>query len=174
MRFEERQRFRQPWLWTILVAALLPALIPVYGAFQQIVLRQPFGSEPVSNTHLVVLAICVIAFAGLVLGLFGVARLDVTVDDSAVIVFFPPFHRRPRRFDLSDIAEAAARDYDPLTEYGGWGIRLGVKGWAYNVSGSRGVQLVLTNGKRILIGSQRADELEAAINGGRGGRRSAS
>ena len=34
-------------------------------------------------------------------------------------------------------------------------------GWgkAYNVSGNRGLQLELSSGKKILIGSQRADEL---------------
>jgi hypothetical protein len=34
---------------------------------------------------------------------------------------------------------------------------------AYNVSGNRGVQLELVSGKRILIGSQQAEELAAAI-----------
>ncbi len=50
--------------------------------------------------------------------------------------------------------------YSPITEYGGWGIRWSPhRGWAYNVGGSKGVQLGRANGKRILIGSQRADEL---------------
>ena len=35
---------------------------------------------------------------------------------------------------------------------------------AYNVSGNRGVQPVFSNGKRLLIGSQRPDELAAAIS----------
>jgi hypothetical protein len=34
---------------------------------------------------------------------------------------------------------------------------------AYNVRGDRGVQLVLRDGRRVLIGSQRADELAKAI-----------
>jgi hypothetical protein len=39
-------------------------------------------------------------------------------------------------------------------------------GLAYNVSGNRGVQLELVNGKSILIGSQRAGELALAIQEG--------
>jgi hypothetical protein len=39
-------------------------------------------------------------------------------------------------------------------EYGGWGIKYGKMGKAYNVSGNRGVQLEFTDGKRLLIGSQ--------------------
>jgi hypothetical protein len=34
---------------------------------------------------------------------------------------------------------------------------------AYNVKGDQGVQLVLTNGDRVLIGTQRPQELESAI-----------
>jgi hypothetical protein len=35
---------------------------------------------------------------------------------------------------------------------------------AYNVSGNRGVQLEFSNGKRLLIGSQRPEDLAAAIS----------
>jgi hypothetical protein len=58
-----------------------------------------------------------------------------------------------------------------LREYGGWGI----KGWsrrrtAYSVSGNRGVELELSDGRHVLIGSNRADELAAVVAGaiGRG------
>ncbi len=50
-----------------------------------------------------------------------------------------------------------------MKEYGGWGIRYGMKGMAYNVSGNRGVQLEFETGKRLLIGSQRPEELVSQI-----------
>jgi hypothetical protein len=53
--------------------------------------------------------------------------------------------------------------YSPLRDYGGWGIRYGSKGKAYNVSGNRGVRLELSNGKRLLFGSQRPEELSEAV-----------
>ena len=58
----------------------------------------------------------------------------------------------------------------PILEYGGWGIRYSPfgKGWAYNVRGNQGVQLELANGQRILVGSQRADELARAIGQAKG------
>jgi hypothetical protein len=63
------------------------------------------------------------------------------------------------------VSEYYARVYRPILEYGGWGIRCGFKGArAYNVSGNKGVQLILQNGKRLLIGSQKPDELVEAIN----------
>jgi hypothetical protein len=38
----------------------------------------------------------------------------------------------------------------------------------YNVSSNQGVQLELANGQRILIGSQRAEELAQAIGQAKG------
>ena len=62
------------------------------------------------------------------------------------------------------MSEYYAREYKPLREYGGWGIRCSLKrGKAYNVSGNKGVQLVFKNGKQLLIGSQKAEALEEAI-----------
>jgi len=51
-----------------------------------------------------------------------------------------------------------------MREFGGWGIRTsGDGGRAYNAYGNMGVQLVLTDGKRVLVGTQRAEELLAAL-----------
>ncbi|MHC4643443.1 MAG: hypothetical protein ACYS32_17515, partial [Planctomycetota bacterium] len=70
-----------------------------------------------------------------------------------------------RIFTPQDLAEHYPRTYKPILEYGGWGIRCSFtgKGKAYNVSGNKGVQLVFTNGKKLLIGSQQPDDLAAAI-----------
>ena len=61
------------------------------------------------------------------------------------------------------MSQYQTRQYKPIREYGGWGIRYGRGGKAYNVSGNKAVQLVLKNGKRLLIGSQRPDKLVEAI-----------
>jgi hypothetical protein len=82
-----------------------------------------------------------------------------------VYVRFIPLHRRFHWFRWEDILSAEAITYLPLRDYGGWGIRFGPKGKAYNVCGNRGVQLTFTNGSRLMIGSQRAEELAAAITG---------
>jgi hypothetical protein len=47
--------------------------------------------------------------------------------------------------------------------YAGWGIRWTGDGWLYNVSGLRAVELRTRHGKRYLIGTDRPEELEAAI-----------
>lgn len=95
--------------------------------------------------------------------LFVVLRLETEVRSDGLYVRYFPFHLEYKKISLDDLNEYCARRYSPLWEYGGWGIKYGKGGKAYNVSGDWGLQLVFRNGKRLLIGSQKADELEGAI-----------
>lgn len=93
-------------------------------------------------------------------------RLVVEVRQGELLVNYRPLTRRV--IALADVQEATVRTYSPVKEYGGWGI----KGWSrrnitYNVRGDRGVQLVLVDGRKILIGSQRPEELARALEMGR-------
>lgn len=94
--------------------------------------------------------------------LFYVMKLITQVKDHHIDVYFYPFKREQIPFE--HIVTSEARTYNALTEYGGWGIRMGRGGRAYNISGNRGVQLTLADGRKILIGSQRADELAEVID----------
>jgi hypothetical protein len=96
--------------------------------------------------------------------LFYKMRLVTEVRKDGVYVNFIPLSRQTVLF--ADIAGCEVRTYRPIRDYGGWGIRYGPAGKAFNVSGNRGVQLKLTNGKRLLIGSQRPEELAQAVRAG--------
>ena len=56
------------------------------------------------------------------------------------------------------------RSYNPIRDYGGWGIRWGTKGKAYNVSGNRGLYLEFSDGKQLLIGLQKPEEFVEALD----------
>ena len=93
---------------------------------------------------------------------FLVLRLVTEVFADRLVVGLAPFRRRA--IPLADIAEAKAVTYRPLADFGGWGVRwAGSRGVAYNASGDRGVQLVLRDGRRVLVGSQRPEELALAL-----------
>ena len=96
--------------------------------------------------------------------LFMVLKLETEVRSDGLYVRYFPFHMKYKKISTGELSEYCAREYKPLREYGGWGIKCGKGGKAYNVSGKRGLQLVFTNGKRLLIGSQKAEELEKAIS----------
>jgi len=158
--FEEVQQFRQAWVWVItLPSSLLVLGIFVYGIYKQILLGRPWGDRPMPDAQLVLVSIFGSALAVGLPWLFHAMKLVVRVAGGYLQVRFFPFVNR--RVPLEQVAHREARIYHPLREYGGWGIRYGGRrrGWAYTVSGHFGVQIELKNGERLLVGSQRADEL---------------
>lgn len=133
----------------------------LYTFVVQVVLGQPVGDRPLSNEGL-------IAIFGLTAALtwfLASLRLETRITDEAVMFRFVPLHRKWRVHRWEDIRSAEVRRYSPLGEYGGWGIRygLGGRGKAYNVSGNQGLQLVLKNGKKILLGTSRPMELSELL-----------
>ena len=159
--FRESQRFNQLWIWLIII---LIGCFGWWGFAQQIILGLPFGDRPAPDAVMIV--IWLLCGIGLPL-LLATCRLVTEVRADGLYIRFVPLHLTWRRFGFDDIASCEARTYRPLLEYGGWGIRWGPSGRAYNVRGNRGVQLVLSTRKRLLIGSQQADELAAAITRGK-------
>lgn len=93
--------------------------------------------------------------------LFSTATMTTRVDDAGLAIETLYFVKRRIGFD--DIESASPVTYRPIRDYGGWGYRLSREGKAYNMQGDRGVQLHLKNGGRVLVGSQRPEELASAI-----------
>lgn len=155
--------YREVQRWSLRSRCLLLALCllgAAGGVFSAVVI---FTQDPRQWASLPVIAICgILVPAGIGL-LIWVARLETEVRQDGLYIRYVPFHRHFKRFHVGDLSEYCARTYRPILEYGGWGIRCGWRGRAYNVSGNRGVQLVFRDGRRVLIGSSRPSELEAAI-----------
>ena len=139
---------------------LIGPSVSVWSMFQQLVMGSPFGNNPAPDYILVILV--VIVGGGLPLFMYSTG-LDTEVRDCGVRIRFRPFHRKWVVFGFDSIQKAEACTYSPLKEYGGWGIRYGRKGKAYNVSGNKGVLLTLTGGKSVLIGSKSHEVLYSAI-----------
>lgn len=155
--FREVQPLRQPWVWAIVVG--VAALTKVVFV-KQVILKQPFGKNPMQDSVLVVIW----AIFGLIFPIVAfISKLITEVHSDGIYIRYMPFHWSFRRIGFEDIAHYEVRVYNPIREYGGWGIRKGINGTAYNVSGNEGVLLLLNSGKQILIGSQRPGELAQAI-----------
>jgi hypothetical protein len=164
-QFHEEQTFRRPWLLATLGLATFAPIVLVVGLLLvQVISGRPVGNNPISTPALAAVAAGVLLVCGGVLAILLLSRLIVEVRGDALRIRFVPFHRRFVEIPLAEIASHAARRYRPIVEYGGWGIRGFARNRAYNVRGDRGVQLVLRDGRKILIGSQHADELAAAIS----------
>lgn len=145
--FVEKQRFSQWWIWL-----LLGSFTFVLGyIFAQEVKNGANFNDLITTGNLIIWLL----FLLLTFALFYFSQLKTTITKEGIIISFFPFLRK-KMYGWEDIEKAYTRTYSPIWEYGGWGIRYGFKnGMAYNISGKEGLQLVLKNGKKILIGSKK-------------------
>jgi hypothetical protein len=154
-RFHEVQYFHQRWRLAIL-AGLVAVFL--YGSFQQLVQGRPWGLRPVPNALLLLMTVGIAALLYWLLKM----HLITEVRERGVFLHFRLLWK-PRQFPFSAILSVEPVSYQPMEQFGGRGIRRGRHGWAYTVSGTRGVDLKLAGGEHFLIGSQRAEELAATI-----------
>ena len=87
--------------------------------------------------------------------------LVTTVEADHLAIRYRPFARR--RIGRSEIAEFEVVTYRPLREWGGGGIRMRGADRAYTMSGDRAVQLKLTDGNSVLVGSPCPELLHDAL-----------
>lgn len=95
--------------------------------------------------------------------LFWISYLQIMVTTSGIWYRFVPFQLKKRFIEFSRISGYEKIKYRPLLEYGGWGVRYGKNGMAYSVSGNMGVKIELKQGRSLLLGSQKSEELKNAI-----------
>ncbi|MBD3903507.1 hypothetical protein NAL32_00395 [Chryseobacterium sp. Ch-15] len=144
--FTEKQRFTQWWLWLLLSAVM------VYTIYNLIEDRQYFSTLELTLS---------IALPILIIILFLSLRLETKIDEHGISVRFFPFQITFRYYPWKNIKKAYVRKYSPLAEYGGWGLRQGLfgTGKAYNVKGNQGLQIILNDEKKVLIGTQKFEEM---------------
>lgn len=154
--FAESQKFRQWWVWLFLVAI---NGIFIYGVILQVFAGRQFGDNPMSDAGLVIVAVLIILFSFLILSF----RLDTKINREGIYVRFFPLQLAYRFYPWTSIVKCYTRQYSAIGEFGGWGIR-GFEGYkALNVSGNTGLQLELTANKKLLIGTNKKDELEKIL-----------
>lgn len=156
--FHEQQKFSSR-LCLVLVCSLVVGIAIIVAV---LVMQESVDTSVIVTAILggIVAPIAIVA-------LFILTNLETEVRSDCLRVRLFPFHIHYRKFAIEDLSEYYARTYRPILEYGGWGIRYSFRkgrGKAYNMTGNQGVQLVFKNGKRLLIGSQKPDDLTQAIN----------
>ena len=156
--FSETQRFRQWWLWAILLP--VDGLF-LYGVYIQVIRGEQFGTKPGSDALLLITTGLILLISVLILNF----RLDSQIREDGIYFRFFPIHLSFRHYTWDQTDKSFVRQYSAIMEYGGWGLRFGTfgKGRAYNVSGNQGIQVILTTGKRVLIGTKKPDEAKDAL-----------
>ncbi len=157
--FKEEQRFTQLWLHILLVVSFI---VPIVLVVNEYVKREHKDTE--ASLGLIVVMISILLVYGLIFSL----KLKTKIDELGIHFRFVPFHFKKRTISWSAVEKAYIRNYEPISEYGGWGMKGGKlwnkdKGLAYNVKGDIGLQLELKSGKKILIGTQKQEEMKRVL-----------
>ena len=160
MVFKERQKFNQLWIWITIILTSIPVFVLFFVAtYKQIIQGVQFGNNPMSNTGLIIATISTLSLVILLLLLFGFAKLTTTIDKQAIRFKFFPFQRKSMHIDWNEVNEYQVIKYNPIGDFGGWGIRKRGNRKVYNVAGNIGLLLILKSGKEMLLGTKKGDEL---------------
>ena len=150
--FKEEQRFTQIWLILLLTfSAIVPIAITVKGYLD-------INSTMTTNELLLTIIGIIVSIS-----LIFFFKLSTRIDEKGIHYQFFPIHFSMKLIPWNEISKAGTRTYLPISEFGGWGLRGGFffnkgKEKAINVSGDIGIQLILKNGKKLLIGTQKREE----------------
>ncbi|WP_198938417.1 hypothetical protein [Tenacibaculum holothuriorum] len=153
--FKEEQRFMQLWLIVLLAVSTIVPVIMIIREYLH-------GKTSLLNLSW---TLVLILFAT---GFIFFFKLKTRIDEKGIHYQFFPFHLKSRLIKWNEIEKVYVRKYDPISEYGGWGLKGGAlwnkgKGTAINVSGDIGIQLELKSGKKLLIGTQQENNAKQVI-----------
>lgn len=154
--FKESQKFRQKW---VVAVVAIPLLIAVWGIIQQLILNKPFGNNPAPDLALILFFVVPL----LLLAFYFTLTLHTRIDRQGIRYRFAPVHRKEHLIKWEAIDKVFVRQYKPIAEYGGWGFRRGRSGRALNTRGKMGLQIIFKDGKKLLIGTQKPEELEQVL-----------
>lgn len=141
----EKQKFNQKWIKVILYFLL------IFTFFISILIYTKETSTIIAFIPFWIFALLFI--------LFKKMELILAINNENISYQFIPFHFKIRRINKNDIMHISLNNYNPISDFGGWGIRFGRKGKAYTVNGNFGVQIKTCGNKNILIGTMKPKEV---------------
>ena len=152
--------FREEQLFGWWVYALLAFMVALSCYFLKIRIEGAEGSDGYHHSFGII-----VGFALPTVLVIGVLRMSTQVYPGRIDVNFGWIPSYRRSFNLDTVRSVEVVTYRPWLDTKGWGIRYGRDGErVLNARGNRGVRLHMTDGARLLIGSQRPEELAAVID----------
>lgn len=156
VEFYEVQRMRQWWIWLIMIGVNAPF---IWGCIQQLLLKKPWGTNPMGNVELIVVTAVTLLLTVMLLNV----KLHTYINQEGVYVRFFPFHFRYKLFDWESIAAVQVAKYNPH-KAGGWGIKFTLDGTRYyTMAGKMCLSMTLQNRKKVVVGTQQPIEMEEAL-----------
>lgn len=156
--FVEEQRFKNWVLIILMITPIVGILVPILTSKEEF---------PAFNTpkfwSLVMVSFSVVLVFLLILSI----KLSTKINEQGVFYRFYPNQCKENFIPWNRIQQCHVTKYNSLIKFGGYGYRRCFwgknKGLALNVGGKYGIQLVLENGKKILIGTQNENDAKRVL-----------
>lgn len=160
--FKEQQRFSNWILWLLLISMAVGVW---FWFVASIILSTGVSTgmeESITPAWFVVLVWIIV---GIVIPLFVfILRFDLQIEDGEIKFQYFPFHIKPKRLSIKEIQNYKIVRFDPLGDYGGWGIRKKANTIGYITASGRGVIVLLDGEMQLTFGSDQPKELYLAID----------
>jgi hypothetical protein len=91
-------------------------------------------------------------------------NLYTRIDEEGIHYKLFPFILKEKTITWKEMKNIYVREYSPIGEYGGWGLRGLGSNRALNIYGNIGIQIEFLNGDKLLIGTNKKEEADIAIN----------
>lgn len=148
MEFYEQQKFDQKWMNTIIYSILILSVV----LFIVIFFEKAY-----------IIATIVLLLGVMFFGLLKCIRLVVKIDQATVKYKFFPVHIAFKTIVIDHTLRLEVVAYDPISEFGGWGIRINKHAKCYSTSGYFALKITMTGRKDTYIGTNEPDELRRFI-----------
>jgi hypothetical protein len=155
--FIEKQKFNQSIFYIGISICLIVTVLSILNEWKYFI-NESLGKQIAGLIGIILIILVII--------LFSVLKLETKIDENGVHYKFYPLHNSFKSISWKSISKCYVRKYNPISEYGGWGLKTGFRkqtGRAYTTKGSIGLQIKLKDGRKILIGTQNEEELKRVL-----------
>jgi len=131
-----------------------------YAIYHQIIQGDPFGSSPAPDLLLLLIWL----IFGILLPIaFLKSRLVISIDRNNLSYRFFPLHLNVHHFPVRQIQNIERVRIRPILEFGGWGIRYGLKGKGYIMGGKKGIKVSFKSGRPVYFTAENPESFVEAF-----------
>lgn len=151
--YKESQTYRSSWVFYLILLVELPMLILLTVLF--------FTSE--EKQEMGIALVFVFGIMSLVLTLIFNIKLETRIDEQGIHYRYLPFIRKWRLIRKESILSAEVISFNPLLDYGGWGMKGNRTTKLFNITGDQGLLIDKGETKKILLGTLKVKELKSFL-----------
>ena len=159
--FNESQKMDQLWLKLVMAMAAVITVVP----FLLMEMDQLWQIETIMTLLGLIFAL---VFTNVII--FAVT-FQTKITSDGIYYKYPPFVRKWKKVAFQELEDYGVRKYHAFREFGGRGYKtrfFATKARAITIKGDQGLQLYFKNGKKLLLGTQKPEELKIALKKARG------